>query len=210
MLGEVEEFRFVGVGVVELGGDDGRGDLVGGRIVPETIDIKVVGEEIALDMDRDAVVGAGGDIGEELRVALRIAVDADTEAVGRGAARERPAEGETRAVEVDTRRLENLQRALRDLQPIGVEDSIVAEGVVVDVLDEGRTSVEPLDGLLIADLVGAVEDGSDGVGRREASAVGRLQLRARIAYVGRASADALLSADDIIDERTKLSVEFRG
>lgn len=82
MLGEVEEFFVVGVGVVELGGDDGSGDLVGGRIVPETIDIKVVGEEVALDIDRDAVVGARGDIGEELRIALRIAVDADTEAVG--------------------------------------------------------------------------------------------------------------------------------
>ena len=42
VLGEVSESFFLRVGIVDLGGHDGGGDLVGLRVVPEAVDVEMV------------------------------------------------------------------------------------------------------------------------------------------------------------------------
>ena len=96
-----EEFAvagFVGVGVVELGGYDGGGDLMGVGVVPEAIKIEVVGERVGPHGDSGAAVGSGGVVEVGLGHASCVIVEADAEAVGGGAARDGPAEGEAGAV----------------------------------------------------------------------------------------------------------------
>ena len=42
VLGKVNEGLFLRVGIVDLGGHDGGGDLVGLRVVPEAVDVEMV------------------------------------------------------------------------------------------------------------------------------------------------------------------------
>ena len=42
VLGEVSEGLFLCVGIVDFGGHDGGGDLVGLRVVPEAVDVEMV------------------------------------------------------------------------------------------------------------------------------------------------------------------------
>jgi len=100
----------------------------------------------------------------ELGEAAGVVVDADTETVGGLAVAECPAEGEAGAVVVGAGWLEDDQGALRDLELVGIEEGILAEGFVVDVLDEGGARVEALGVLVVAQQVGVAEGGGEGVG----------------------------------------------
>ena len=113
-----EEFAvagFVVVGVVELGGYDGGGDLMGVGVVPEAVEVEVVGEAVGTDGDGGAAVGSGGVVEVGLGHAACVVVEADAEAVGGGAAGDGPAEGEAGAVEVDAGGLEDLEGALGEV-----------------------------------------------------------------------------------------------
>ena len=92
-----EEFAvagFVVVGVVELGGYDGGGDLMGIGVVPEAIKVEVVGETVGPHGDGGAAVGSGGVVEVGLGHAACVVVEADAESVGGGAAGDGPTEGE--------------------------------------------------------------------------------------------------------------------
>ena len=63
---------------------------------------------------------------------------------------------------------------------------------------------------MIAQRVGVAEGGGEGVGSREASAVGGLLGGARVVDLGWHAADALLVADDVVDVGAYVSVELGG
>ena len=106
---------FVVVGVVELGGYDGGGDLMGVGVVPEAVEVEVVGEAVGPHGDSGASVGSGGVVEVGLGHASCVVVEADAEVVGGGAAGDGPAEGEAGAVEVDAGGLEDLEGAFGEV-----------------------------------------------------------------------------------------------
>ena len=67
---------------------------MGVGVVPEAIQIEVVGETVGTDGDSGASVGSRGVVEVGLSHASRVVVEADAEAVGGGTAGDGPAEGE--------------------------------------------------------------------------------------------------------------------
>lgn len=135
MLFQIIVCGFLAVGGVELGYNHGVGDFVGGGIMPESIEVEVVGAPVGRDGDVGMAFGPGGLVGEETGAGTGMIVKTETEVVG-GSTRDGPTDGDQREVCGDIGGVEGAEGAVGEQKTVGQEECTVGEGIVINMLDE--------------------------------------------------------------------------
>lgn len=189
-MGEVGEERvesdeeLVAGGGVELGEEDGVGDVSGGRVAVESVDVEVVGVPFGGDGDGESRAAAGGLVGKKLRDGEGAVVDEDLEAVVGAAVAmaESDAErgGGSAGYGVGKERLEG---ALSHKEAREVEGSVGLEDRGEDMLGEADAwgAVGAVVG--VAEEVGAAESGDERGDEGELLPVGLLRRGLGVAWV---------------------------
>lgn len=176
--------ELVAGGGVELGEEDGVGDVSGGRVAVESVDVEVVGVPFGGDGDGERGAAAGGLVGKKLRDGEGAVVDEDLEpVVGAAVAMaESDAErgGGSAGYGVGKERLEG---ALSHKEAREVEGSVGLEDRGEDVLGEADAwgAVGAVVG--VAEEVGAAESGDERGDEGELLPVGLLRRGLGVAWV---------------------------
>lgn len=206
-MGEVGEERLesdeelVAGGGVELGEEKGVGDVSGGRVAVESVDVEVVGVPFGGDGDGESRAAAGGLVGKKLRDGEGAVVDEDLEPVvgaavamaesdaerGGGSARDRVGE-------------ERLEWALSHEETREVEGSVGLEDRGEDVLGEADAwgAVGAVVG--VAEEVGAAEGGDERGDEGKLLSVGLLRRGLGVAWVAGTGAEVVAAAYGVADE----------